>query len=403
MNENELIIDVSGNIGEGASSKEYLSYLIKTNPDKDLRFNLSSLGGSFNTALNIYGLIKQHKGKTTAYYEAGMSASATTLIASACDVRIANPYALGLVHKVLTPVMEWSYMNEDDIKEAIERLEQSLDDVEKMTKLAVSIYANIFDSKYSKEDIAEILKAEKWLTAEEMLEYGLVTEIDTKVVELDNTAKNEMRLKFAASVSDLKLPELPNTFLNTKNKKMSIKDKLTEFFKNSFGLNESDATDKANEFATVATDAIQKTFDAKLDEAVASKDYVSRETYNSLQERVDAMQNSIEKFQERENKATPTTFDITPFENKLKGVEDENATLKTELEKAQETIATFTNDIATLKTAVGTKQIEAVNVASKNNGVAPVGGDANDELDLSKMTAEERLHHQLSGYTSKIK
>jgi ATP-dependent protease ClpP protease subunit/BMFP domain-containing protein YqiC len=374
----KVIIKIEGVVGEYSGSKEYLSYLIDSNKDNELTFEIGSLGGDFDTALHIYSKIRNHGKKTTAIYTAGMSASAATIIASACDVRIANENALGLIHKVLTPVTEYGYMNEDDIKQAIERLNKDLSDVEKMTVLLCNIYKQVMP-KSSDDEIMELMKAESWLTAKEMMDFGLVTEIEYDVKKLDNSVKSEMRMKFAAMVKTNELPNLPKEFLNTKKDNMNLIENIANFFKGAFNLSDSDAKSQAANFATTFNDAIQSTFDAKLDSTVAKLDIVSRETFDTLQNRCDAMQNSLEALQNEKLSTKIEPVDNTKLQNDFATLQTNFATKITDLDEAKQSIATMQSNFASLvenfaafKTMVGTAQIDEAKIKGENNGIASI-------------------------------
>jgi ATP-dependent protease ClpP protease subunit/chaperonin cofactor prefoldin len=331
--------------------------------NEPLRVNIASFGGSFSDGLKIYSLLKRYKGEVTTVYDIGMSASAATIIGCAGSIRIANENALGLIHKVLTPIVSYSFMNEDDIEEYIKSLEREKEDLAKMTNILVNLYMSV--SKVSRETIVDFMTNENWLSAEEMLEVGLVTEIQSGSANIETEKIDAIRNEFAFVASKYNLPELPKQFLNnTKKDKMNLIDTIANWFKSSENLTEADAIKKASNLATSLNDAIKNDVDAKID---------------SMQSRLDTLQSSFESLQSRLENIKPVTVDTTELETQIASIETNlTETVKVVTDMATDAntdkvkIASLSESIAQLRNVVGIKQIDSKKIASVNNGIAPI-------------------------------
>ena len=69
---------------EDSISKNSVKDILAENNNSDLVVNLSSLGGSVDTALSVYDMVKYHKGHTTVKMF-GRNASSSTFFSSAFD------------------------------------------------------------------------------------------------------------------------------------------------------------------------------------------------------------------------------------------------------------------------------------------------------------------------------
>jgi ATP-dependent protease ClpP protease subunit len=371
-------IEIDGEIGQGVNSYEYVKYLTSGLTNEPLRVNIASFGGSFSDGLKIYSLLKRYKGEVTTVYDIGMSASAATIIGCAGSIRIANENALGLIHKVLTPIVSYSFMNEDDIEEYIKSLEREKEDLAKMTNILVNLYMSV--SKVSRETIVDFMTNENWLSAEEMLEVGLVTEIQSDSANIETEKIDAIKNEFAFVASKYNLPELPKQFLNnTKKDKMNLIDTIANWFKSSENLTEADAIKKASNLATSLNDAIKNDVDAKIKASVASQNFASATSLDSMQSRLDTMQSSFESMQSRLENIKPVTVDTTALETQIASIETNlTETVKVVTDMATDAntdkvkIASLSESIAQLKNVVGIKQIDSKKIASVDNGNAPI-------------------------------
>ena len=167
-----VVIDIHGEIGgswwnEGVTFddvKNQLKDIAKS--DKKILVRICSLGGSVDEALAIFELLHSMKERvTTECY--GRCASAATVIAMAGDTRKMSRYALFLIHKCWSDVVG----NENVLEEVLERQRA-------INSRMVAIYTDRTGAK--QEDIEALIERNNgdgaWLTSDECLEYGFMTE-----------------------------------------------------------------------------------------------------------------------------------------------------------------------------------------------------------------------------------
>jgi ATP-dependent Clp protease, protease subunit len=139
----------------------------------DLR--ISSPGGSIVEGNVIFNAIKRHPANVTVYID-GMAASMASVIAMAGDEVIMAENALLMIHN------PWTVSIGDS-----EQLRKDADLMDKMKSAIINAYSR---SKYTNEELEELMDATTWFTAEEAFEAGFI----------DGTIEG---LKAAASISEL--------------------------------------------------------------------------------------------------------------------------------------------------------------------------------------------------------
>jgi ATP-dependent protease ClpP protease subunit len=166
-------IDIDGYIGSWFSSKRYIKNSLKELGEKEITVRVNSLGGYLDDAIDVAAQFESHGNVTCEIFSFNASA-ATVLTLGAKKVR-AHANSSYLIHKVLSWVDAWGYMNEDDIDAAIERLRAEKDRNSTQTLIIAKMYAK--KSGKPVKDILNLMKAEKWLNAEQAKEWGFVDEI----------------------------------------------------------------------------------------------------------------------------------------------------------------------------------------------------------------------------------
>jgi len=168
-----ITLDISGYIGGWGYSRNYVKNFLKENKGKSVTINVSSLGGEFAHALGIDNDIAEH-GDVTINYTAFNASSATLLSVNAKHIKAASN-SFYLIHKVMSWIDEWGFMNEDDLDNVITKLEKEKKENEKMTLVLARMYAN--KSGKSIQDILNLMKEETWLTAQEAKDWGFIDEV----------------------------------------------------------------------------------------------------------------------------------------------------------------------------------------------------------------------------------
>lgn len=228
-------IDIDTYIGGYYGTKKVVKNILSGNKGKAVTVRVNSYGGAVDDAIDISAQFQAHGNVTVDLYAFNASA-ATVLTMGAKRVR-AHINSLYLIHKVMSWVDEWGYMNEDDIAETIARLEKEKKDNEKITLVLARMYAQRSGKPVA--DILNLMKEERWITAEEAKEWGFVDEVFGSVAEGKINFAPDMEEKFNAI--GLPIPQRKNEQAPEPNSIQSITDKLAQIANKLLGkANESD-------------------------------------------------------------------------------------------------------------------------------------------------------------------
>lgn len=188
-------IDIDGYIGSWFSSKRYVKSELAKLGNTEITIRVNSLGGILDDAIDMAAQFAQH-GKVTCELFAFNASAATVLTLGARKV-CAHVNSSYMIHKVLSWVDAWGYMNEDDIDAAIERLKAEKDRNATQTLIIAKMYAK--KSGKPVKDILSLMKSEKWLTAEQAKEWGFVDEIFEDIGLPDNSLSRQQLNVFHAA------------------------------------------------------------------------------------------------------------------------------------------------------------------------------------------------------------
>lgn len=193
-------INIDDYIGRWGYSKQYIRNQLAGLKGKPVNVRISSLGGSVEHGLDIRQQFLDH-GEVTAYLY-GLVASSATIAALGAKKVCISKYCMFLVHKVSNWVDAWGQMNADQIQELIDDLKENKLQNDKFDLVLAQLYANKCGKQI--DEILDTLKAGRWLTAQEALEYGFVDEIieDAKEEKINFSS-------FSEKLNVLDLPALP--------------------------------------------------------------------------------------------------------------------------------------------------------------------------------------------------
>lgn len=164
---------LKGYVGDWNFSADMVNAVLDKHKDKEVCVLIDSTGGRVDTALSISSLFKLH-GNVHCHY-VGMNASAATIASMGAKHVSIDANALFLVHKCMSVVFEWDYMNADELAAHIADLEKLKKDNETIDGCIAGMYAS--RCKKPKEDLLALMKDGAWLTAKQALEWGFVDEI----------------------------------------------------------------------------------------------------------------------------------------------------------------------------------------------------------------------------------
>lgn len=132
--------------------------------DVDLiQVHIDSYGGAVSEGWAIYSQLVEHKAKVVTYAD-GFVASAALYPFLAGDQRIASTLSGFFFHEVLSS----AYGYADDLRKAA-------DNAEKLTNIGIASFVERTGMEES--TVRDLMAQETWVTPDEAMDYGLVTEI----------------------------------------------------------------------------------------------------------------------------------------------------------------------------------------------------------------------------------
>ena len=171
---------------EGVFSLDFVQSLFENNPDeKDFKFNIHCNGGEVEEGLAIYDCLRT-SGKNIYMNIEGAchSMAVCMLLAAPRENRTANPNCRALIHKVWTTAGGTA----DDLEAAAEICRE-------LQSKIIDIYADRTD--LPREDLEAIMAEEKTRSAEELLNWGFISKINSyntnfhKPLNKSSMAKNK--------------------------------------------------------------------------------------------------------------------------------------------------------------------------------------------------------------------
>ncbi len=213
---------LKGGVGGWDFNTDMVNWVLDKHQDSEVHVLVNSLGGYTNEAVSISSLFKLH-GNVHVHF-VGHNASAATIAAMGAKHVTIDEDAAFLVHKCLYPVMEWAYMNADELDEHIKKLEGIKKDNETIDSCVAGMYAR--RCKKPKDDLLALMKVGGWLTPEEALEWGFVDEI----THYTDDEKPEITEATISSLSAAGIPLPPNI----SKKKGSIMERFLAFLQSPF-------------------------------------------------------------------------------------------------------------------------------------------------------------------------
>ena len=291
-------ITIDQQIGWGASSANYVLERLRELKGRPVRVYVSSYGGNVADAFRIQQAFREH-GDVTCYLVSFVASAATLLTLGAKRI-VLDPSCLYLAHKCSYYIDEFGQMNEDDLREAIERLSKNAEDLVTIDRVAANLYAA--RSGKTEEEMVAMMKEARWLSCDEVLRLGLADEVQT-IVSADSQIAQALAL---ANISALGLPDIP---------KADVSEEDAE---------EDDAAsaDEAEE------EEAKENFNLGVSEMLHS---LFSKTFGKKKQQEDEPQNTQEDMKE-DTQTTQQTVENTAAEERIAALEKENAELKAQLD-----------------------------------------------------------------------
>ena len=154
-----------------------LLYLESENPDKDINLYINSPGGSVTAGLAIYDTMQYIKCDVRTIV-AGQAASMGSFLAQAGapGKRIVLPESRTMIHRVSSGTRGTGgsvYVQELEMEDNIRHLEES----KRLNKRLVELYAKHNSKGKTYDELAEAMKFDTFLSAQEAVDYGLADKV----------------------------------------------------------------------------------------------------------------------------------------------------------------------------------------------------------------------------------
>lgn len=172
---------ITGTIGEDwdwwtgtrGTTADQVKFFLKEHKNQELTIAVSSLGGYIDDGLAIMEYIKDH-GKCNMVI-IGMTASAATILCmKAKSIKIARG-SMMLIHNSSQTLDVWTSANKEKIDQIIQQFQHDREQLDTIDKCLADIYSQR-NGKTVDENL-ELMGKEKWLSAKDALDFGLVDSI----------------------------------------------------------------------------------------------------------------------------------------------------------------------------------------------------------------------------------
>ena len=142
------------------------------NPEVHVR--VCSPGGSLSDGLAICALFRDH-GNVHVHIQ-GMTASAATVLAMGARRISMSPESVMLVHNASYVLFEWEQANKEKLSEKQAEYEEMKKNLATLDSVMADLYATRSGGNH--DEMAALMKEERWLSAQECLELGLIDAIE---------------------------------------------------------------------------------------------------------------------------------------------------------------------------------------------------------------------------------
>jgi len=166
-------LELFKNVGEEITI-ELVRNFLNSSRGQDVQFDISTLGGDLATSITIHDLIKAYPNKTTANI-IGLTASAGTVIAIACDEVVMSDNSLFLIHN------GWK-----EVTGNVYDFQKAAADMLKTDAIMVKMYrekTGLNDAK-----IHELMKASDWMSPDEAFDHGFIDRVEPSEIKIAASA-----------------------------------------------------------------------------------------------------------------------------------------------------------------------------------------------------------------------
>lgn len=168
----------TGNVIESETSASHFRDELAKYPNaQQIDVFINSYGGSVFEGTAIYNQLKRHPAHKTVYID-GFACSIASVIAMAGDEIVMPRNALMMIHNMWMGVCG----NADELRKAA-------DDLDTINAAGRAAYLERAGEKLTEEQLAGMMDAETWLTAEQCIEYGLADRYAEQDADMSQAAQ----------------------------------------------------------------------------------------------------------------------------------------------------------------------------------------------------------------------
>ena len=178
--ESDAEISIYGPIGGfDINAKDFAEDLKGIEADT-IHLRVDSPGGSVIDGISIFNALQRHPAKVITHIDSLAASMGSVVAMAGNEIRMANN-ALLMIHEPWTVAMG----NADELR-------KNADTLEKMSGNILQAYSR---SQYTPEEVADLMKSETWMTAQDALDAGFVDYIDdgmkavASIVDAANSAE----------------------------------------------------------------------------------------------------------------------------------------------------------------------------------------------------------------------
>lgn len=178
------LLELTGEVGSHTFNAADVRKALKNASGSPVDIMIDSFGGYVNEGLSISGAFRDH-GQVTVHLR-GMIASAATIASMGANKISMAPEALYLVHKASLNFLDWASRNADELQSFIEQLQHTKENLDAMDRAIAETYARRCKKPVS--ELLDLMKGERWLSAQETLEWGFIDEIQAQSEDNDDNS-----------------------------------------------------------------------------------------------------------------------------------------------------------------------------------------------------------------------
>lgn len=172
-----------GGESDGVSFKDLDEALAsKADDDKEIELSINSPGGNCIEGMAIYDRLRSLEGHTIKAEVIGECSSMASVVLMAASVRRMHQNARICIHKPRFADFYLPTMTEDEAKRAYEDLH---DETQRLKKIYLD------RTSFSEEDLDKLMSEDRYMTAEEALQNGVITEIIQPMTAIKRQTLNQ--------------------------------------------------------------------------------------------------------------------------------------------------------------------------------------------------------------------